>query len=109
MAIIYKYSFMLIWQFFLNSFIICLFIFKILNTIFFCDSPIIWQTYFSEPASVIMEGIIIFNKHLLFLLVVIVVFVAWLLFFAILYFFEFKNKFSSKFVHSTILEIVWTW
>ena len=110
MTAIFNNIFILIRQVYLNFFIVYLldFIFRLLPNNFFCDSPIIWQTYFSEPASVIMEGIIIFNKHLLFLLVVIVIFVAWLLFFAILYFIEFKNKFSSKFVHSTILEIVWT-
>ena len=34
-----------------------------------CDSPALWQTYLSDPASITMEGILIFNKHLLFLLV----------------------------------------
>ena len=43
-----------------------------------CDSPDFWQTYLQEPASISMEGILAFNKHLLFLLVVIVLFVAWL-------------------------------
>ena len=40
-----------------------------------CDSPALWQTYLSDPASIAMEGILIFNKHLLFLLTVIVLFV----------------------------------
>jgi len=40
-----------------------------------CDSPALWQTYLSDPASITMEGILIFNKHLLFLLTVIVLFV----------------------------------
>ena len=40
-----------------------------------CDSPAFWQTYLSDPASITMEGILIFNKHLLFLLTVIVLFV----------------------------------
>jgi hypothetical protein len=40
-----------------------------------CDSPAFWQTYLSDPASTTMEGILIFNKHLLFLLTVIVLFV----------------------------------
>ena len=31
-----------------------------------CDSPDFWQTYLQEPASITMEGILIFNKHLLF-------------------------------------------
>ena len=43
-----------------------------------------WQTYLSDPANITMEGILIFNKHLLFLLTVIVLFVAWLLFYTIL-------------------------
>ena len=29
-----------------------------------CDSPALWQTYLSDPASISMEGILIFNKHL---------------------------------------------
>jgi len=40
-----------------------------------CDSPALWQTYLSDPASISMEGILIFNKHLLFLLTVIVLFI----------------------------------
>ena len=35
-----------------------------------CDSPALWQTYLSDPASITMEGILIFNQHLLFLLIV---------------------------------------
>ena len=73
-----------------------------------CDSPDFWQTYLQEPASITMEGILIFNKHLLFLLTVIVLFVAWLLIYTIYYFLEFNNKYNSKFVHSKELEIVWT-
>lgn len=71
-----------------------------------CDSPALWQTYLSDPASITMEGILIFNKHLLFLLTVIVLFVGWLLLYTIYYFVEYNNKFSSKFVHSKELEIV---
>ena len=29
-----------------------------------CDSPAFWQTYLFDPASTTMEGILIFNKHL---------------------------------------------
>ena len=74
----------------------------------YCDSPAYWQTSLQEPASITMEGILLFNKHLLFLLTVIVVFVAWLLVYTIYYFVEFTNKYGSKFVHSKELEIVWT-
>lgn len=72
------------------------------------DSPVKWQTYLHDPASISMEGILNFNKHLLFTIIAIVVFVAWLLYFTLLHFEEFNNKFNSKFVHSQELEIVWT-
>jgi cytochrome c oxidase subunit 2 len=73
-----------------------------------CDAPVDWQTSLSEPASITMEGILMFNKHLLFLLIVIVLFVGWLLYNTIFFFEEFTNKYNSKFVHSKGLEIVWT-
>jgi cytochrome c oxidase subunit 2 len=73
-----------------------------------CDSPIFWQTYLSEPASITMEGIILFNKHLLFLIISIILFVGWILIYTIFYFFEYTNTFETKFVHSEDLEIVWT-
>ena len=74
----------------------------------YCDSPAHWQISLQEPASITMEGILLFNKHLLFLLTVIVVFIAWLLAYTIYYFTEFNNRYDSKFVHSKELEIVWT-
>jgi hypothetical protein len=70
------------------------------------DSPALWQIYLSDPASITMEEILMFNKHLLFLLIVIVLFVGWLLFYTIHYFIEYNNKFSSKLVPSKELEIV---
>jgi len=73
-----------------------------------CDSPAFWQTYLHDPASITMEGILLFNKHLLFLLTVIILFVGWLLFSTIYYYVEFNNAHSSKFIHSKELEIVWT-
>jgi hypothetical protein len=45
-----------------------------------CDAPEAWQAALSEPASIIMEDILIFNNHLLFLLIVIILFVGWLLY-----------------------------
>ena len=75
---------------------------------FFSDAPLFWQTYFHDPASTTMEGILIFNKHLIFLLIVIVLFVGWFIFFTLHYFIEFKNKFQNSFVHSKELEMVWT-
>lgn len=72
------------------------------------DTPLSGQIYFQDPATVSMEGILSFNNHLSFLLVVIISFVSWVLFFTLYFFVEQNNKFSSKFVHSKELEIVWT-
>ena len=57
-----------------------------------CNNLSFWQIYLPDPASIIMEGILIFNKHLFFLLCVIVLFVAWLLFYTIFYCMEYTNK-----------------
>ena len=51
-----------------------------------CDGPALWQISLQEPASISMEGILIFNKHLFFLLTLIVLFVGWLLFNTIYYY-----------------------
>ena len=51
---------------------------------FFLDAPDVWQFRLQDPASSIMEGILVFNKHILFIIVVIVVLVGWLLFNTIL-------------------------
>ena len=74
----------------------------------YCDIPVEWQTYLSDPASVSMEGILSFNKHLLFLIIGIVLFIGWLLVYIIYSFNEANNSYSSKFVHSSPLEFIWT-
>ena len=48
-----------------------------------------------DPSNITIKGILIFNKHLLFLLTAIVLFVGWLLFCTIHYFIEYSNR--SKF------------
>ena len=73
-----------------------------------CDSPVFCQTYLSDPASISMEGILMFNKHLTFLITMIILFVAWLLIQTLNYYLEFSNSVNSKFVHSKELEIIWT-
>lgn len=83
------------------------FLFNLSNTLK-ADAPRSWQIYFQDPATISMEGILNFNNHLTFLLIVIIVFVGWFLFFTIYYFVEYNNRYSSKFVHSKELEIVWT-
>lgn len=72
------------------------------------DVPTYWQISFHEPASINMEGILMFNKHLTFLLFVIVIFVGWFLASTIFYFVEYASIYGTKFVHSQKLEIIWT-
>ena len=73
-----------------------------------CDTPALWQTYLSDPASITMEGILIFNNHLLFLLISNCFICRLITIYTILFYEEFSNKFNSRFVHSNSLEIVWT-
>ncbi len=73
-----------------------------------CDAPDFWQLRLQDPASSIMEGILLFNKHLLFIIVIIVVLTGWLLFNTIYSYDEFNSSNPSNFFHSNELEIVWT-
>ena len=68
------------------------------------DSLALWQTYLSDPASITMEGILIFNKHLLFLLTVIVLFGSWSLLHQTYSSKLKKRKFNSELVHSETLK-----
>ena len=82
------------------------------NTVSFflltCDAPDFWQLTFQDPASSIMEGILLFNKHLLFIVITIVILTGWLLFNTIYSFDEFSSSKPANFFHSNELEIVWT-
>ena len=73
-----------------------------------CDAPDFWQLSFQDPASSIMEGILLFNKYLLFIIIMIVILVGWLLFNTIYGYDEFSSSQPSQFFHSNELEIVWT-
>ena len=55
-----------------------------------------------------MEGIYLFNLHLLFVIISIVIVVAWLLFSVLTNFTEFDNSDVATFVHSNPVEIIWT-
>ena len=73
-----------------------------------CDAPDFWQLSFQDPASSIMEGILLFNKHLLFIVIMIVILTGWLLFNTIYGYDEFNSSQPAQFFHSNELEIVWT-
>lgn len=76
---------------------------------FFCDSPIgFFNVIFQDPATPIMDGIFLFNFHLLFIITNIVLFVWWLIFIISLNFFDYKQSKIQNFSHSNIIEIIWT-
>ena len=73
-----------------------------------CDAPEFYQWKFQDPASSIMEGILFFNDHLIFIMVTIVLTVAWFLFNTLSNFNAISNSTPANFYHSNLLEIVWT-
>lgn len=72
------------------------------------DASVSYQLSFQDPATTTMEGIFLFNLHLLFVIIGIVVVVAWLIYSILVNFTEFNQSSVSNFVHSNIIEIVWT-
>ena len=72
------------------------------------DASVPYQLSFQDPATTTMEGIFLFNLHLLFVIIGIVVLVAWLIYSILVNFTEFNQSSVSNFVHSNIIEIVWT-
>jgi cytochrome c oxidase subunit 2 len=72
------------------------------------DSASAYQLGFQDPATTTMEGIYLFNLHLLFVIIGIVILVGWLLFIIISNFTEVDNSAVANFTHSNIIEIVWT-
>lgn len=82
---------------------------KIFSTVkYICDAPEFFQFRLQDPATTTMEGLLEFNKHLLFLMILIVMLVGWVLFSTISNYDEFNNPESQNFYHSNVLEIVWT-
>lgn len=72
------------------------------------DCSTTYQMGFQDPATTTMEGIFLFNLHLLFVIIGIVVLVAWLLFVILKNFTELKSSTTKNFTHSNIIEIIWT-
>ena len=73
-----------------------------------CDYAYPFQISFQDPATPVMEGIIALHHDLFFILVLIGVSVAWMLFRTV-YLFNFKkNPFPSELTHATTIEIIWT-
>jgi cytochrome c oxidase subunit 2 len=78
------------------------------STVTLTDAAVPWQLGFQDPATPAMEGIINFHNDLCFYLVIIGILVGWLLGRCIYLYDESRSPISSMFVHSTLIEIVWT-
>ena len=61
------------------------------NTLWKGDAAVPYQLGFQDPATTTMEGIYLFNLHLLFIIISIVIFVGWLLYSTLINFTEFKQ------------------
>jgi cytochrome c oxidase subunit 2 len=72
------------------------------------DAALKNQLGFQDPATTSMEGIFLFNLHLLFIIIGIILLVGWLLLIIITNFTEVNNSQVANFHHSNIIEIVWT-
>ena len=80
-----------------------------INYFLLCDVPSdFFELIFQEPATPTMDGIFLFNSHLLFVIINIVLLVWWLLYLICYNFFD-KTSYTIKiFNHSNIIEIIWT-
>jgi cytochrome c oxidase subunit 2 len=75
----------------------------------YCDVPSkFFELTFQEPATPTMDGIFLFNSHLLFLIINIVLLIWWLILIIVLNFFDQDISKIKIFNHSNILEIIWT-
>jgi len=72
------------------------------------DSAAMSQLGFQDPATTTMEGIFLFNLHLLFIITSIVLMVSWLFMAILTNFTEVDNSQVANFTHSNVIEIIWT-
>jgi cytochrome c oxidase subunit 2 len=74
----------------------------------FCDAPEAYQLGPQDPATSIAEGMLSFHNYLMFFVILIGTVVVWMLYYLIKNFDQEVNKISTKFTHSSLLEIIWT-
>lgn len=74
----------------------------------FADYAYPWQVSFQDPASPVMEGIIVLHHDLLFILTIIGAAVGWILFKTTYLFYHTRNTTPSQITHGTTIEIIWT-
>lgn len=73
-----------------------------------CDYAYPMQISFQDPATPVMEGIVVLHHDLLFLLTIIGIAVGWILAKTTYLFYHVKNPIPSQITHNTAVEIVWT-
>jgi cytochrome c oxidase subunit 2 len=76
--------------------------------ILMCDYAYPWQVLFQDPATPVMEGIIVLHHDLFFVMTIIGIIVGWLLFRTAYTFHYSRNPIPSQITHGTVIEIVWT-
>ena len=74
----------------------------------FCDAAEPWQIGIQDPATPVLEGMLHFHNYIMLFLIVIGLFVVWMLYQIYISFSEEVNPVAQKFVHSSLLEIIWT-
>jgi cytochrome c oxidase subunit 2 len=74
----------------------------------FADKPRPWEMGFQEPATPVMEQVVLFHDKLLWIIIAIAVFVLALLVVVMVRFNEKRNPTPSRTTHNTTLEVLWT-
>jgi cytochrome c oxidase subunit 2 len=74
----------------------------------FADYAYPWQISFQDPATPVMEGIIVLHHDLLFILTIIGFAVGWVLFKTAYMFYHTRNTIPSQITHGTTIEVIWT-
>lgn len=83
--------------------------FSFFSSVSFCDAANAWQFSFQDPATPVVEGMLIFHDFLCFFLVFIGLTTFWVLLMAIKTFNEvYSLLLNYRFSHSNFLEIFWT-
>lgn len=85
-----------------------LYMYNFVINIWLGDASSSYQLGFQDPATTVMEGIFLFNLHLLFVIISIVILVGWLLFIILVNFTELSNSNKADFTHNNQIEIIWT-
>lgn len=74
----------------------------------FADAPELWQMGFQDPATPVMRGIIDLHHDIVFFLIAVAAYVAWILGRTLFVFHCLRSNVPEKILHGTAIEIGWT-